>query len=65
MLCVRGLEFEEKPNYDFIRGKFKNVLQRLHPNKKEELLTDWQLLRKIKREEKRERNNKVAQLEVN
>ena len=53
MLYVRGLEFEEKPNYDLIRGKFKNILTRIHPNKKEELLTDWQLLRKIKRDEKK------------
>ncbi len=50
MLYVRGLEFEEKPNYEMIRGKFKNMILRIHPNKKEELLTDWQLLRKLKRD---------------
>ena len=63
MLYVKGLEFEEKPNYEMIRGKFKNILTRIHPNKKEELLTDWQLLRKIKREEKKEkeRAEKAAQ----
>lgn len=53
MIYVRGLEYEEKPNYEMMRGKFKNVLGRLHPNKKEELLTDWQLVRKLKREEKK------------
>jgi len=57
MIYVRGLEFEEKPNYDMMRGKFKNILSRIHPNKKEELLTDWQLLRKIKRDEKKGKSN--------
>lgn len=63
MLYVKGLEFEEKPNYEMIRGKFKNILTRIHPNKKEELLTDWQILRRIKREEKKEkeRADKAAQ----
>ena len=63
MLYVKGLEFEEKPNYEMIRGKFKNILTRIHPNKKEELLTDWQILRRIKREEKKEieRAYKAAQ----
>jgi hypothetical protein len=37
MLYVKNLEFEEKPNYEMIRGKFKNAMQRLHYNKKEEV----------------------------
>jgi hypothetical protein len=41
MIYVRALEFEEKPNYEMIRSKFKNVLSRVHTNKKEEILTDW------------------------
>lgn len=41
MVYIRGLEFEEKPNYEMCRGKFKNVLNRLHTNKKEEIVTDW------------------------
>lgn len=53
MVYVRGLEFEEKPNYEMIRGKFKNVLNRLHTNKKEEIVTDWMQLRRAKREEKK------------
>ena len=53
MLYVRGLEFEEKPNYEMIRNKFKTILSRVHPNRKEELVTDWQLLRKIKKEKKK------------
>jgi hypothetical protein len=64
MLYVRGLEFEEKPNYEMIRGKFKNILMKIHPNKKEELLTDWQMLRKIKRDEKRDRAKEAAKQEA-
>jgi hypothetical protein len=37
MLYVKNLEFEEKPNYEMIRGKFKQALLRIHPNKKDEL----------------------------
>jgi hypothetical protein len=53
MLYIKNLEFEEKPNYDMMRTKFKLVLARLHQNKKEELLTDWQIHRKAMREEKK------------
>jgi hypothetical protein len=54
MLYIKTLEFEEKPNYEMIRGKFKQALQRLHLNKKDEILTDWQIDRKLKREEKKQ-----------
>jgi hypothetical protein len=54
MLYVKTLEFEEKPNYEMIRGKFKNAMQRIHYNKKDEVQTDWQISRKAKREEKKQ-----------
>jgi hypothetical protein len=54
MLYVKNLEFEEKPNYEMIRGKFKNAMQRIHYNKKDEVQTDWQISRKAKREEKKQ-----------
>ncbi len=54
MLYVKNLEFEEKPNYEMIRGKFKNAMQRLHYNKKEEVQLDWQIARKAKRDEKKQ-----------
>jgi hypothetical protein len=50
---VRSLDFEEKPNYEMIRGKFKNIQNRLHIKKKEEVQTDWQISRLKKREEKK------------
>jgi hypothetical protein len=53
MIYIRGLEFEEKPNYEMLRLKFKNAQNRLVTNKKEEFLTDWQLARKMKRDEKK------------
>lgn len=56
-MYVRGLEFEEKPNYDMMRGKFKSVINRVHTNKKEEILTDWQVLRKAKKDEKKMAKN--------
>lgn len=54
MMYVRSLEFEEKPNYEMMRSKFKSVSNRIHTNKKEEILTDWQIVRKTKREEKKQ-----------
>ena len=53
MLYVKNLEFEEKPNYEMMRGKFKQAIQRIHPSKKDELLTDWQISRKAKRDDKK------------
>lgn len=54
MLYVKNLEFEEKPNYEMIRGKFKTAMQRVHYNRKDEIMTDWQITRKAKREEKKQ-----------
>ena len=53
LIYVRSLDFEEKPNYEMIRGKFKNIQNRLHLKKKEEVQTDWQIVRLKKREEKK------------
>ena len=53
MLYVKNLDFEDKPNYEMIRGKFKSAMQRIHYNRKDEILTDWQIERKAKREEKK------------
>ena len=55
ILYIRGLEFEEKPNYDMIRGKFRNVLNHLHTNRKEEVPLDWKVIREKQRAEKRQR----------
>lgn len=54
MLYVKNLEFEEKPNYDMIRGKFKQAMGRLQYNRKDEVQTDWQVARKNKRDEKKQ-----------
>lgn len=61
MMYIKGLEFEEKPNYEMLRLKFKNCMNRVNTNKKEEFLADWQILRKNKREEKKQ--TKMAQEE--
>lgn len=60
MIYVKGLDFEEKPNYEMIRGKFKAVLMRLHTNRKEEVPLDWKVLREKKRESRRHKNNEKS-----
>ena len=45
MLYVRNLEYEEKPSYEMIRGKFRKVLSEMHHNRKEEVPLDWKVLR--------------------
>ena len=64
MIYIKSLDFEEKPNYEMIRGKFKLVFNKLHTNKKEEVLTDWQLLRKQKKEEKEQQKNAQKQAKL-
>lgn len=54
MLYVKNLDFEDKPNYEMIRGKFKTAMQRTNYNRKDEIQTDWQIARKAKREEKKQ-----------
>jgi hypothetical protein len=54
MIYIRGLDFEEKPSYEMIRGKFKDILMRLHTNRKEEVPLDWKILRDKKREDKKQ-----------
>ena len=54
MLYVRNLEYEEKPNYEMMRGKFRKVLNELHVNRKEEVPLDWKVLRDKQRENKRQ-----------
>ena len=41
MIYVRGIEFDEKPDYEMLRGKFKNAFNRINTNKKVEIVTDW------------------------
>ncbi len=53
MLYVRNLEYEEKPSYEMIRGKFRKVLNEMHHNRKEEVPLDWKVLRDKLRENKR------------
>ena len=54
MLYVRNLEYEEKPSYEMIRGKFRKVLNEMHHNRKEEVPLDWKVLRDKQRETKRQ-----------
>lgn len=63
MIYVRALEFEEKPNYEMIRSKFKNVYNRIHINKKEEIFTDWQIVRKNRRDQRKKEDEKKMGLE--
>jgi uncharacterized protein YbaA (DUF1428 family) len=64
MIYIKGLDFEEKPNYDMIRGKFKSVLMRLHTNRKEEVPLAWKIIRDKKREDKRLRKSMVGDLDT-
>jgi hypothetical protein len=64
MINIRGLDFEEKPNYDMIRGKFKEVLMRLHTNRKEEVPLDWKVLRDKKREGKKQQKQTQGEIET-
>lgn len=54
MLFVRNLEYEEKPNYEMMRQKFRKVLHDLHQNRKEEIPLDWRVLRDRLRDHKRQ-----------
>ncbi|CDW91547.1 casein kinase i [Stylonychia lemnae] len=52
LLYIKGLDFEQKPNYEYIKNIFKEIYVKQH-FKKTELLFDWQIIRKRKREEKK------------
>eukprot|EP00347_Sterkiella_histriomuscorum_P020683 403336876 len=50
LLYIKGLDFEQKPNYDYIRNMFKEIYNKKH-FPKTDFLYDWQIVRKKKRED--------------
>ena len=46
----RGLQFEEKPDYNYIRSLFKIILERY--NYEYDFKYDWNLVKKVEEEEK-------------
>jgi hypothetical protein len=46
----RGLQFEEKPDYNYIRSLFKIILERY--NYEYDFKYDWNLIKKVEEEEK-------------
>ena len=58
LVYAKGLEFEEKPNYDYIKNHFKNLFNRTVARMEGDILMDWQQLRKQKRDEKKKAKQK-------
>jgi hypothetical protein len=61
LLYIKNLEFEDKPNYEYIRGQFKHCYNK-QPFAKEESITDWQLLRKQKRDQRRKIREEIKKV---
>ena len=57
MMYIKGLEFEEKPNYEKMRNSFKSAYNKQGFGKEDHLM-DWQIVRKMKKLEKKKGKEK-------